>query len=111
MLDMKLYSGDNVRVDVEKARLPRVIRGESFIMTIDGNPVTAYEGETIAAVMVASGIRTFHHADDGSHRGLYCGIGRCFSCLVTVDSQSGVRACVTKALPGMQVTTTGRGNK
>jgi hypothetical protein len=38
-------------------------------------------------------------------RGLFCGMGVCFDCLVTVDGRSGVRACITAASEGMTVET------
>jgi NADH dehydrogenase/NADH:ubiquinone oxidoreductase subunit G len=37
---------------------------------------------------------------------VFCGIGVCFDCLVTVDG-SQIRACVTPVRDGMQVSTTG----
>lgn len=94
-----------MRVNENSARLPEIRRGDKILVQVNGKNVTAHQGETIAAVLLAAGIRVFHHAEDGTPRGVYCGIGRCFSCLVTVDGQSGVRACVTQARPGMQVET------
>ena len=38
-------------------------------------------------------------------RGLYCGMGVCFECVVMVDSKPGVRSCMTKVHPGMRVKT------
>ena len=40
-------------------------------------------------------------------RGLFCGIGACQDCLVTVDGVDGVRACVAPATPGTAITTDG----
>ena len=42
---------------------------------------------------------------EGEPRSLFCGIGVCYDCLVTVDGLAGVRACMTKAQPGMKVST------
>ncbi len=86
-------------------RTAQVVRGEPFDVIVNGRRVLAYPGETVAAVLLAVGLRVFNHASDGSPRGLYCGIGRCFSCLVTVDGVSGIRACVTHVQPGMHVET------
>lgn len=86
--------------------LPAVARGAPFTIEVDGEPVTAYAGETIAAALLAAGRQTLSHAGPaGAARGLYCGIGVCFGCLVTVDGVAGVRACVTEARPGMRVET------
>lgn len=36
----------------------------------------------------------------GEPRGIYCGMGYCHECLVTVDGTSNVLACLTDARPG-----------
>jgi D-hydroxyproline dehydrogenase subunit gamma len=82
-----------------------VERGAEFQMVVDGRTVVAYEGETIAAALVASGVTTLRHGPDGSPRGLFCGMGICFECLMTVDGVPNVRVCVTAAAPGMRVET------
>lgn len=102
---MKETREPEARISAEHPWLPRVDRGEPFEIKIDGQPVVAYPGETIATALLASGRRIFHHPEEGSPRGAYCGMGVCFSCLVTVDGLSSVRACVTPARPGMQVQT------
>ena len=82
-----------------------VERGRSIHLVVDGQPVSAYEGETIAAALLAAGRRTFRHtAASGAPRGVFCGIGVCFDCLVTVDGCR-IRACVTPVQDGMQVST------
>lgn len=97
-----------MRVEVDTERLPRIERGSAFAIAVDGRIMTAYSGETIAAVLLANGIRQFDHPDNDTPRGVFCGIGRCFSCLVTVDGQPDVRACVTPARPGMRIETRSR---
>lgn len=82
----------------------RVTRGEPFQIQVNGNGVTAYPGETIATVMLAEGWQMFRHtALSGEPRGPFCGMGLCFDCLVTVNGQPNVRACVTMARPGDNV--------
>ena len=77
-------------------------------MTVDGQAVSAYAGETVATVLLAMGIRTFRRTDRlHAPRGIYCGMGVCFDCLVTVDGQPNMRACVTTIRNGMAVTTKG----
>jgi aerobic-type carbon monoxide dehydrogenase small subunit (CoxS/CutS family) len=81
-----------------------ISRGEPFTIHVNGSPVTAYPGETIAAVLLAQGWRIFRHAPlSGEPRGPFCGMGLCFDCLVTVNGQPNVRACLTLAQPGDQV--------
>jgi aerobic-type carbon monoxide dehydrogenase small subunit (CoxS/CutS family) len=79
-------------------------RGAAFEITIDGEPVMAYPGETLATALLSTGQRTFRATSKtGAPRGLYCGMGVCFDCLVMLDGRPNVRACVTLAQPGAQV--------
>lgn len=81
-----------------------ITRGAAFTIQVNGNPVTAYPGETIAAVLLANGWRIFRHTPlSGEGRGPFCGMGLCFDCMVTLNGQANVRACVTFAQPGDQV--------
>jgi len=68
---------------------------------IDGHPVTAYAGESIAAVLMAFTESSFYNLD----RSLFCGMGTCHQCLVTVDGVRDVRACMTPVSAGMKITT------
>lgn len=73
---------------------------------VDGNKVAAITGEPIAAALLAAGIRKFRLTPRfGSPRGLFCGIGRCTDCVMTVDGQPNVRTCVTPVNDGMVVET------
>ncbi|TDB87770.1 (2Fe-2S)-binding protein [Actinomadura sp. KC216] len=77
-------------------------------ITVDGEPVTGTEGRTIAAVLLASGRRTWRTGPSGAPRGVFCGIGVCFDCLVTVNGVRDVRACRRRARDGDTVTTQSR---
>lgn len=73
---------------------------------VDGKPVAAITGEPIAAALLAAGIRIFRVTPRfGSPRGLFCGIGRCTDCVMTVDGRPNVRTCVTLVKDGMIVET------
>ena len=69
----------------------------------DGERVSALEGETIAAALAAAGRDVYRHTRAGKRRGLYCGMGSCYECLVSVDGRQGQRACMTKVAHGMSV--------
>jgi len=87
-------------------RLPEITRGAPFEIEVDGQPVMAYEGETLATAMQAAGIRAFAtHAQPHPSSRLFCGMGTCYQCLVTVDGQPNYQACRTLARPGMKVET------
>jgi D-hydroxyproline dehydrogenase subunit gamma len=79
-------------------------RGDAFELRVDGERVPAYPGETIAAALMAAGRRALRHtALRGEPRGVYCAMGVCGECLMVVNGEPGVRACVTLAAPGMTV--------
>jgi predicted molibdopterin-dependent oxidoreductase YjgC len=81
-----------------------VDRGVPFEILFEGRSVKAYPGETVGAALTAAGITTFRTTRQGGRpRGIFCGIGICFDCLVIVDGKPNVRACVTAARAGMQV--------
>ena len=92
--------GDSLRLD----ETPELRRGPAVEITVDGKPVVAYSGETVAAVLMANGLRGFRAtARKGEPRGLYCGIGVCYECLVVIDGEPGRRACMTTVRAGMRV--------
>jgi len=81
-------------------------RGRAVEIVVDGLPVPAFEGESVAAALLAAGTRVLRTtARHGAPRGLYCGIGVCFECVMTVDRRPNVRACQTPVRDGMQVET------
>ena len=81
-------------------------RGTAFTITVDDAAVRAFPGESVAAALLGDGRRAFRRtARTGAPRSLYCGMGVCWDCLVTIDGRSGQRACMTEAQPGMRVLT------
>lgn len=88
-------------------RILGITRGESFEIEVDGQKVLAYEGESLATVLMAAGIRVFeHHAAPHAPSRLFCGMGTCQQCLVTIDDLPNCQACQTFVKPGMKVETT-----
>ncbi len=76
---------------------------ETFEIDVNGQPVSARSGQTVAAALMAAGRRVFRYTQSGHPRGLFCGMGVCFECVVTVDGVAGQRACVTRVQPGMRI--------
>jgi predicted molibdopterin-dependent oxidoreductase YjgC len=77
-----------------------------FTIRFDGAPVAAAPGQTVAAVLWAAGFRSWRTTrGTAAPRGLFCGIGVCFDCLVTIDGVRNQRACLVPARPGMAVIT------
>lgn len=72
--------------------------------TFNGNVMEGFEGEPIAAALMAQGIWNLRRSDRlGEPRGIFCGIGHCYECRVTVNGQAGVRACLTPIRAGIKV--------
>ncbi len=72
--------------------------------TFNNRELKGLDNESLAAALLANGIRTLRvHEESGTPRGIYCNIGHCFECRVTVDGQQGVRACLTPLKEGMNV--------
>ncbi len=85
---------------------PGVERGPAVSITVDGRPVPSYLGESVAAAMIAdTDDLTLRTTDAGDPRGLFCGMGVCFECLVVVDGVPGTRACMTWVREGITVAT------
>ena len=82
---------------------PELERGPRVEIVLDGRPVEAYEGETVAAVLLAEGEIETRTTAGGEPRGIFCGMGVCFDCLVVVDGVPNTRACMTWVREGMQV--------
>ncbi len=55
--------------------------------TFEGREVEALPGESIAASLSAAGILAFRQTPSGAQRGLWCGMGACHDCIVTVDGR------------------------
>jgi len=95
-----------MRIQRSSVLLPGVQRGRPVKINVDGMPIDAYEGETIASALLSAGIRTFRLSPkQRTPRGVFCGMGVCYDCLVTVDGMHAVRACLTPVADGMQVET------
>src|SRR6266511_2601763 len=80
---------------------PELERGPRVEIVLDGRPVEAYEGETVAAVLLAQGEVATRTTVKGEPRGIFCGMGVCFDCLVVVDGVPNTRACMTWVRDGM----------
>ena len=95
-----------MRINQAGPLLPEVQRGRQIKMMVDGKAVEAYEGETVAAALLAAGISTFRLSHNHKQpRSLYCGMGICYECLVTINGVHAQRACIAFAVDGMQVET------
>ncbi|GAA1594672.1 (2Fe-2S)-binding protein [Actinomadura kijaniata] len=93
-----------VRADRDAVRR----RDTPLSITVDGDALPGVAGQTIAGVLLANGRRAWRAGPSGAPRGVFCGIGVCFDCLVTVNGEPDVRACRRRAADGDEVATQSR---
>lgn len=79
---------------------------EQVTFTFDGASRQARRGQTVGAALLADGVTSWRVTRTGSgRRGLFCGIGACFDCLVDVNDDHAVRACLVPVHEGDRVRT------
>ena len=80
--------------------------GAPVVLTVDGKPVPARTGDTVAAALLAAG---FDHCRttpvSGAPRAPYCLMGVCFDCLVTIDGVGSRQGCLVPVRDGMAIET------
>ena len=84
-------------------------RGPAVMILVDGRPVRAYEGEMLAAALLAAGVRELRRSPLAkAPRGAFCLMGVCQECVVEIDGAPR-QACMTRVLAGMTVSRGDRG--
>jgi predicted molibdopterin-dependent oxidoreductase YjgC len=72
--------------------------------TYNGKPIAAAEGVTVGAALMANGVHAWRSTRHNSQsRGLFCGIGVCFDCLVEIDGEPNQRACMVRLSEDMDI--------
>lgn len=85
-----------------------VERGREITLQVDGETVTARDGETLAAVLLLQGKAAFYTTPTGRNRAPFCNMGSCFECRTQLEfkgRKNWVLACITPAEEGMSITT------
>lgn len=91
---------------IEHPVLGKYMKGKKVKFYFDGRELEGYEGEPIAAALLAEGVTTHRHTrKKGTPRGIFCAIGRCTDCVMVVDGEINVRTCITPLKEGMKVQT------
>lgn len=70
---------------------------------LDGKEAKGREGDSVASALLAAGNAVLRNGPEGAPRGLFCGIGVCFECRMTIDGRTGERACMVRLREGMRV--------
>ncbi len=74
--------------------------------TFDGQKMLALPGQTVRAALLAANQRTLRTTRfKENDRGVFCGIGICFDCLVVINGVGNQRACLIEVSAGMNVQT------
>jgi predicted molibdopterin-dependent oxidoreductase YjgC len=86
--------------------LGTLVDAEECTILVDSKPILARVGEPVLAALLAHGIFTTRLTEKlREPRGLFCGIGLCEDCLVTVNGVRNVRSCITFVEKGMVIET------
>ncbi|UCB45647.1 MAG: (2Fe-2S)-binding protein [Spirochaetota bacterium] len=79
---------------------------KEITILVDGKKIKAYEDETIATAILASGIKTLRYTSEKHEpRGIFCAIGQCTDCVMEVNGQPNVRTCITPVEENMVIAT------
>jgi predicted molibdopterin-dependent oxidoreductase YjgC len=75
-----------------------------IMLTLEGRPVEAQQGDTLLTALLAAGAGHLRESEfgDGPRAG-FCLMGACQDCWVVVEGRGRVRACTTLAEQGMEV--------
>lgn len=76
---------------------------KGIAITFEGTELIARSGESLAAALIAGGVRHFRETRSGACRGIFCGMGVCQECLVEIDGRPNQRACMTKVVAPISV--------
>ncbi|MFK7793250.1 MAG: FAD-dependent oxidoreductase [Devosiaceae bacterium] len=69
----------------------------------EGQEIQAKAGQSLAAALTTSNHRAFRQTAKDNKRGIFCGMGVCQDCLVSVNGKANQRACMTPVADGMVV--------
>jgi sarcosine oxidase subunit alpha len=75
----------------------------SVHFSFDGREISALEGDSIAAALLANDVWAIRRARRGDARGFFCGAGHCYECRVVVDGTAGRPSCLVPVCDGMVV--------
>ncbi len=78
---------------------------ENAGLSLDGRPVAAERGITVAAALENAGLAACRVSVTGSRRAALCAMGVCFECRVTIDGIPHRRACMEMVRDGMAIET------
>jgi predicted molibdopterin-dependent oxidoreductase YjgC len=94
----------DARSDTKRSDIAGVGRGRQVRLEVNGQPIRAWEGESVSAALLRAGfLGTRNTPKRGQLRGYYCGMGVCFECMVDIENIGMQRGCQTPVTEGMSV--------
>ncbi|MDI6855967.1 MAG: FAD-dependent oxidoreductase [Candidatus Thermoplasmatota archaeon] len=89
---------------IQKHPILEFKRARKIKFVFDGKSLEAYSNETIASALYANRIKVLSFSPKYKRaRGFFCAIGKCSSCLMTVNGIPNVKTCTTLVEEGMEV--------
>lgn len=80
------------------------VEGPQVTIEFEGEPLSAQQGDSVAAALLAGDHRTFRTTPvNGVKRGPFCMMGVCFDCLVEIDGVANRQACMVEVSEGMRI--------
>lgn len=77
---------------------------EEVTIHYDGTAIKTRKGISVAAALMEQGIKKLGESRKMTQsRGMFCGIGRCHSCFVTVNGEEHVRSCMVTVEDEMEI--------
>lgn len=79
------------------------LKDDHKTLSINGVAYRVEPGLSVAAALTSIGCSDFSIDAAGARRGLFCGMGVCNECLVTIDGKTSQRSCMTQVQDGMRI--------
>ena len=74
---------------------------------VNGAEIEATESENVGTFLLKRRQQVLRKTRfEDNPRGMFCGIGVCFDCIVTIDGIANQRACITQLREGMRIEVT-----
>jgi hypothetical protein len=81
------------------------VKGRRIDIVVNGKPMSALSGATVATALINEGVYRFRESVVGEARGPVCGMGICYECRVTINDVPQQRACLSLVEHGMRIET------
>ena len=84
--------------------IPCASAPETVTIVFEGNSLTVPAGISVAAALLAGGVRDFRSSVVGKvPRAPYCMMGVCFECLIEIDDVPARQSCLVPVRDGMRM--------